>query len=419
MVLNDISPQSGASNPASQNGNEPRTYTRGHLPIPGYPLVLKTEYLARPDFFTLYFGFFGQRNWLHKNVRQIHERIENCKVVINRIPTQDELDAFVEGGSKYIYHQRMGAPYSGAIGMAYAYWRLSNTREVRQLAPGAVEGKRPSPAQVFGALKLYASIEPANFRRLIVWGGVRYFFWVLTGSFVTSVWGMFHDVKASMGDPRLKQFLAEMRDNNPEEVRRRKIQRVQERGRAVKEAAERRAQGLPPVEAGMGQGQGAESEGVYAESQQYDQGGGAYGSLDPYSSSAARESAPLASPAPDRYQRRSYGDSSTTESMRGATTVDENKATDFFAGDDASPVAADYQSGSGSQGSAWDRIRQQAGSGSGSQGGGSAWNRPSMPDNDRPQREQSQAEFDRLLEAERNMAGDSQGGEKKGWGRWN
>ncbi|RHZ58422.1 hypothetical protein CDV55_103741 [Aspergillus turcosus] len=414
MVLNDTSPQSGDSNPASQNGYGPR----GHLPIPGYPLVLKTERLSRPDFFTLYFGFFGQRNWLQKNVRHIHERIESCKVMINRLPTQDELDVFVEQGSKDIYHGRLGAPYSGVLGAAYVYWRLSNTREVRQLAPGLEAGKRPTPGQVFGALKRYASIEPSNFRLLVVWAGVRWFGWVVTGWALTSVWSTFTEVRATMTDPRLKQFFAEMRANDPEEVRKRKIRRVVERSKAAKEAAERRAQGLPPVEAGMGQAAG----GVYAESHEQDQGGAAYGSLDPYSSSSARESVPSTlQDKPASLPRRLYGDS-TTESMRGATTVDENKATDFFAGDDASPVAAEYQSGGGSQGSAWDRIRQQAGSGSqrGQDSGlGSAWNRPSMPDNERQQREQSQAEFDRLLEAERNMGGDSQGGEKKGWGRWN
>lgn len=296
-------------------------------------------------------------------------------------------------------------------------------REVRQLAPGGVEpGKRPTPAQVFGALKLYASIEPSNFRQLLGWAGVRWFGWVVTGWTLTTVWAMFTDVKATMTDPRLKQFFAEVRANDPEEVRKRKIQRVVERSKAAKEAAERRAQGLPPVEVGMDQG----AAGVYAESHEHDQGGAAYGSLDSYSSSSARESVPSTSQDRAADIRRLFGDSSTTESMRGATTVDENKATDFFAGDDASPVAAEYQSGGGSQGSAWDRIRQQAssGSGSGSQGGqasglGSAWNRPSMPDNERQQRDQAQAEFDRLLEAERNMAGDSNGGEKKGWGRWN
>lgn len=124
--------------------------------------------------------------------------------------------------------------------------------------------------------------------------------------------------------------------------------------------------------------------------------------------------------------------------MRGVTSVDQNKGTDFFESDDASPVAAEYRSGGDSQGSAWDRIRQQAGQDSrlGSawtrsvnerqqreqdSGPGSAWSGvSSTPDSERRQREQAQAEFDRLLEAERNMAaGDSEGREKKGWGRWN
>ncbi|GIC89089.1 putative endo-1,3(4)-beta-glucanase [Aspergillus udagawae] len=449
MVLNDTSPQSNPEdfNAPSQNGSN--LYTSGHIPIPGYPLVLKTEYLSRPDPFTLYFGFIGQRNWLHKNSAHIRDRIESCKVMINRLPTQEELDAFVYHGSKYIYHQRLGAPYASAIGTAYMYWRVRNSEVVARLAPGLKPGQRPSPAQVLAAVKLYSTIEPANFRQVMVSGSFRWFFWVAAGSVITSVWGMFHDLKETMGDPRLKQFFAEMRDNDPEEVRRRKVQRAVDRTKAAKEAAERRAQGLPPVEVGMGQGP-VVGGGGYAESHEYDQGGGAYGSLDPYSSSSARESVPSASsdkPAthPDRNLGRLYGDRSATESMRGATTVDENKASDFFASDDASPVAAEYRSDDGSQGSAWDRIRQQASSGSGSQGTqgsglgsawsrsvnerqqreqdsgvGSAWNRgSSSPDSERQQREQAQADFDRLLEAERNVAGDSEGGEKRGWGRWN
>ncbi|GIJ86331.1 hypothetical protein Asppvi_005218 [Aspergillus pseudoviridinutans] len=447
MVLNDTSPQSESEGSYAPSQNGSNSYTSGHIPIPGYPLVLKTEYLSRPDPFTLYFGFVGQRNWLHKNGAHVRDRIESCKVMINRLPTQEELDAFVYHGSKYIYHQRLGAPYCGAIGMAYVYWRVRNSGVVAHLAPGLKPGQRPSPAQVLAAVKLYSTIEPANFRQLMVWGSFRWFFWVAAGSVITSVWGMFHDLKETMGDPRLKQFFAEMKDNDPEEVRRRKVQRVVEKTKAAREAAERRAQGLPPVEPGMGQGVGA-GGGGYAESHEHDQDGGTYGSLDPYSSSSARETVESASsdkPAnlPDRNLGRLYGDPSATQSMRGATTVDQNKTSDFFESDDASPVAAEYRSDGGSQGSAWDRIRQQASSGS--QGGqdsglGSAWNRSvnerqqreqdsglgsawnrgsSSPDSDSRQREQAQAEFDRLLEAERNMAGDSQGGEKKGWGRWN
>ncbi|RHZ49657.1 putative endo-1,3(4)-beta-glucanase [Aspergillus thermomutatus] len=426
MVLDNTLAQAGNSNPPLQN--EFRSYTRGHLPIPGYaPLVLKTECLSRPDLFTLYFGFLGSRNWLHKNGEHIRDRIESCKIVLNRLPTQEELDAFVDHGSRYIYHQRLGAPYSGAAGMAYLYWRVRNSGLVAHLVPGGLRpGTKPTPGQVLAAVNLYSTIEPANFRRLLMSGGFRWLFCVLSGSVITSIWGMFHDLKATMGDPRLEQFFAEMRQKDPEEVRKRKIQAAIERSKSGREAAVRRAQGLPPVEVGMGQGAGA-GAGVYAESHEHDQGGGAYGSLDPYSSSSARGSVPSASPdkpanLPDRNLQRLYGDPSTTESMRGAPTVDENKATDFFDSDDASPVAAEYRSDGGSQGSAWDRIRQQAGS-QGRKDGGlrSAWNRGSLTaDNDGQQRDQAQAEFDRLLEAERNMAGDSsEGGEKKGWGRWN
>lgn len=436
MVLNDTSPQpeSGTSSASSQNGSE--SYSSGYIPIPGYPLVLKTECLSRPDLFTLYFGFFGQSNWLHKNSAHIRDRIESCKVMINRLPTQEELDAFVYHGSKYIYHQRLGAPYSGAIGTAYLYWRVRNSGVVAHLAPGLKPGQKPSPAQVLAAVKLYSTIEPANFRQLMVWGSFRWLFWVAAGSVVTGVWGMFHDLKETMGDPRLKQFFAEMRDKDPEEVRKRKIQRVVERNKAAKEAAERRAQGLPPVEVGMDQG--ASAGGGYAESQEYGQGAGPYGSLDSYSSSSARESAPSASWDKPANLGRLYGDRSSTEAMRGVTSVDQNKGTDFFESDDASPVAAEYRLGGDSQGSAWDRIRQQAGQDSrlGSawtrsvnerqqreqdSGPGSAWSGvSSTPDSERRQREQAQAEFDRLLEAERNMAaGDSEGREKKGWGRWN
>ncbi|KAF4164766.1 hypothetical protein CNMCM6936_008733 [Aspergillus lentulus] len=242
MVLNDTSPlsESESSNASSQNGSN--SYNSGHIPIPGYPLVLKTEYLSRPDLFTLYFGFVGQRNWLHKNSAHIRDRIESCKVMINRLPTQDELDAFVYHGSKYIYHQRLGAPYSGAIGTAYLYWRVRNSGVVAHLVPGLKPGQKPSPAQVLAAVKLYSSIEPANFRQVMIRGSFRWFFWVVAGSMMTSVWGMFHDLKETMGDPRLKQFFAEMKDKDPEEVRRRRVQRVAERTKAAKEAAERRAQ---------------------------------------------------------------------------------------------------------------------------------------------------------------------------------
>ncbi|EAW13250.1 putative endo-1,3(4)-beta-glucanase [Aspergillus clavatus NRRL 1] len=459
MTIDDASSQ--ANNPYAPD--EGRTsYTPGHIPLPKHPhLVVKTELLARPDPFTLYFGFFGSRSWQANAARGLSERVDNTQFLLNRLPTQDELDAFTVYSSRYIYHQRMGAPIAGSLFLARAYMQARSSAALAPFmpGPGLADGANanakltPTPKQVVDALRVYARVDAAGFRQALVFGGIKWVFWTLAGTVASSMWALFHDTRESMADPRLRQFMAELSQHPPKEMRKRKLEAAMEMQRQRHSERQQRDLGVAresasaserepepaQMETGHGhghdQGYGEGSEGTGAGAGVgvgVGVGGGSgsgygYG----YSSQDANSSARQSAPSPQQYGDASRGSSS---------------GSDFFDGDDASPVAADYRSEglSGLQGSAWDRIRQQSGAVSQgrsnpilvssspspspqpqSQSQWGSWknqdHNSAAADSERQQREQAQAEFDRMLEAERTLGNEAPdgSGQKKGWGRWN
>lgn len=432
MVLDDASPQAGSY--SAGNGTD---YTRSQGP-PGqnpalaryFPLKIKPEHVVQPDLFTLYFGFFGASNWKRVVSWALTERVENTWLLTNRGPTQDEMDAFTTCTTRSIYYRRMGVPLSSFLGTAYIYY---------QLRKDPIVPPKATPAQFFAGMRALAKVDWQGFRGLMAKQAFKMLFFTTTGAIVSGFAGTWSDTKSVLTDPRLRQFVEDMKGQKPEDIRRRKLEATNERIRRVRNGEQdiRRQ-----VREGLG-GNGG-----------YDQGA----DQDPYSYGST---ASVSSPAESDYsasqysqqndsadQSRSTSDASRRPQMyggapasRGMGNGQPSAGSDFFFGgsdDDASPTAPEYRhtNADGSPaGSAWERIRRQSGvpgpqqssarssrmqQWGQSQNAGDASNYSASQAQDRydydrsRERDQAQADFDKLMEAERNATnGPSRG---RGWG---
>lgn len=201
-------------------------------------------------------------------------------------------------------------------------------------------------------------------------------------------------------DPRLADFREVAKSQDPE-VKKRKAMEAWKREAAEK--AGRIVPGIAGDQSTPGEEQGQ---------QQQEQSASASMGWGPSSSSSSSSSP---SPPP-----------------RARPVAEQSQGASFFDDDDASPTAPEYRHAEGRSqgGSAWDRIRQHTMSGSSSQsgqspqakqeqGGWNSWQGASSPGSGsgysssnpdwgrQREREQSQAEFDRLVESERNAGTDS------------
>ncbi|CAG8135021.1 unnamed protein product [Penicillium olsonii] len=415
MSSDNASPQasqySNNENPADQTRTLP-----GHNPaLARYnSLQLRQEAVVRPDLFTLYFGFLGTANWKRKVASALTDRVENHYVLTARSPTQDELDAIVEHGTRSLYRNRVGLPVGALIGGAWTYAKLRSSPNFPRT--------NPTPQAILQAMRLSSTnISLKSFAATAAW---RMLFATCFFSALSNIYAVYNDATSMLTDPRLKGFVEEMRSQKPEDVRKRKLQAASERIRSMRTGEQ--TIGLQFKQA-LGQ------PGEYSGS--YEQDPNDYStppnSYSEYESSNSTESTYSSSNQP------STPASTGPVWARGRGTQpasEQTSGSDFFDDDDASPTAAEYRNTNidgSSSGSAWDRIRRQnaaAGSRSPQQHAmpqsslhayGSYENTQSDQDRYRSEqlseKDKAQAEFDRMIEAERN-AGSDKSPRNRGWG---
>lgn len=431
MVLDDASPQEG-----SYNTGNVSDYTRSQGP-PGqnpalaryFPLKIKPELVVQPDLFTLYFGFFGASNWKRVIAEALTERVENTWLLTNRGPTQDEMDAFTTYTSRSIYYRRMGVPLSSFLGTAYIYNRLRRIQNIPQKA---------TPVQLLAALRTFAQVDRQGFRSMMAKQAFKMLFITTTGAIVSSFAGMWSDTKGVLTDPRLRQFVEDMKGQKTEDIRRRKLEAVNERVRRVRNGEQDiRRQVREELGGAGGYDQGVDQDPYSYENTASMSSAGSDYSTSQYSQQNGSTGQPR--PTTDASRRpQMYGGATAS---RGMGNGQPSSGSDFFFGgsdDDASPTAPEYRhtNADGSPaGSAWERIRRQSGvpgpqqasaSSSRMQQWGQSQNAADSSsysssesqdryDYDRRrEKEQAQADFDKLMEAERNATnGPSRG---RGWG---
>lgn len=307
------------------------------------------------------------------------------------------------------------------------YTQAKDTHYYQTLVPGAAEGKIPSPRQLATGIRKFANLDPTAFRTTLAATAFRLFFWTITGATVASMYSVYRDAINTFSDPRLAEFVTAVREQKPEEVRKRKLEAASERYHQ----AQARKQQQPQLDV-----MEPSEEGAFAESHEHDHQQDGYSSL--YTGTSL-ESPDKPSNLPDHNMGRLYGDPGSGSRIGGGK--DQDSVSDFF--DDASPTAPEYQTSDRApstnffQRGAWDRIRQQNVNSPQEQqgdsrqqpenwnvqnsgGGGGDKNNYNSRDQERQQeKEQAKADFERMLDAERSISSDGSsghGGQGHGWG---
>lgn len=422
MVHSDASPQGGLYPDNNASANTPSRAPAGQTPPLAryFPLKIKPDLVVQPDPLTLYFGFFGTWNWRRNVAQALTERVENTWVRINRNPTQDEMDAFTTHTSRGIYYRRMGMSLSGLLGTAYLV----------KITPSL---PRSTPEQFKSWMR---TMDGPVAMRAVFKAAFKIMFVTTTGVIVSSMVAAYTETKGALTDPRLEQFIEDMRTQKPEEIRKRKMQAAAERVRRIRA-------GEKDISAGIKED--LSWGGGYDQVANQDQ----YGYDNSASTDSPSESDAWGTSQSEQQNQPSgpntsqmYGSSNAPQGMGNEPASPSASGSDFFFGrsdDDASPTAPEYRhtNADGSPaGSAWDRLRRQTGR-SGSQqpparpprmqqwgrtqgapessGYSPAGDQDRYDTDRRREKVQAQAEFDKMMEAERNVSNDAPS-RSRGWG---
>lgn len=399
MVLDDNSPSSSTSLDSSSRNSE--TWDSADLDSRNaavFPLRLNRENLQRPGQLLLYTGFAGPWNWERTVVHRITSQLETMKSIMRRDPTQPELDALVEHTSREVNTSRIGLPIGLTAGSVHAYYTLRKRLNI------------PAQKSLFDSLRTaWQQAAVPDRRQAAFQAGLRFGIWVIftLGNF--GALASYRFTVALSGDPRLGDF----RDA----IRKYAEARMQRLGNNGDKARQRRDE----TDAARHATASAEEP-----------------SGNTYARGTEDRAGSMSDQVPSRNYDSSYSSSSATSQ-------------DFF--DDTSPTAPEYQESSTSQSSssrssnenAWDRIRRENASRSSSSppnwggqrtsaGAPAQGFQPSSAEGSefssyaseerkgQRERDASQRDFDRMLDAERQLSkdgGDSGSEEKKnGWKRW-
>lgn len=417
MVLDDASPQAGAypDTPGRAGPQEKESLGPNPAMASNFKLQVKSDFVVRPDYFTLVFGFLGRRNWERTVAYTMMERVENSWLLTGRALTQDELDAFTAYSTQTLYYRRMGVPIASFFGTAWIY---NTTRKNLSLPSNA------SPTTVYTALRNFAKADKAGFRSTLASAAFKMLFITTTGAILSGFAALWTETRSVVTDPRLRGFVEDMRGQKPEEVRNRKVKAASERVRRMRGGEK----DIEPYIIEELRHPGSHVERNDTDSYAYDNSptsssvddGMVYATSDE-SSSASQQQSMTATP------RRTWGSSTQAGPARTGSAGEPSGGTDYFLSgndDDASPTAPEYRNtnpGSSTSGSAWDRLRRQTGSQPSrapptqesapqwgqQQDSGSSSERDMYYANQEREQNQAQAEFNRMLEAERQISNDS------------
>jgi hypothetical protein len=418
MSSDDASPQAGQFNNGSSATDAPSRTLPGRNPaLAKYnKLQLRQDTIVKPDLFTLYFGFLGTGNWKRKVADVVTTRVENHYVLAARSPSQSELDALVEHGTRSLYYNRIGLPAGSFIGGAWIYGQV-------RLSPAWP--RNPTPMAILNSMR--QSTAQNSFKQVAAIAGFRMVVTITLASFVSGVCAAWSDTKNMLTDPRLKGFVDDMRDQKPEDVRKRKLQAASERLRNMRAGEQ---------DIGSQMQQAIGQPGGYVSGSYEEDPNNSFTSSNSYSgfeNSNTFQSSD--NPTPDQpYKPISNGGPVWAQGRGTQPASEQQSVVDFLDYDDASPTATEHRhtniDGS-SNGSAWDRIRRQNAGGRPQPHQKSGILQPSQNPSSyseysragqerygseqRSEKDQAQANFDKLIDAERNVG--SEGSPRnRGWG---
>jgi hypothetical protein len=420
MSADDGSPRAGPySDGKSSTDASPQTLP-GHNPaLAKYnKLQLRPDTVVKPGLFMLYFGFLGTANWKRKVAGMITTRVENHYVLTARSPSQEELDAIVEHGSRGLYHARVGLPIGTLMGGAWTYFNVRSS---------PAWPRNPTPMAILNSMR--QATAQASLKQVALQTTFRMIFATSFCSIVSSIYAAFVETKSTLADPRLERFIKETGKQNPEDIRKRKLQAASERLRITRTGEQDTGTQMKQA---IGQPEGYVS-GSYE--QDPNDSYTSPNSYSEYDNSQTPQSG--SNPNPDQSRKPVSNGGPVWARGRGTQPASEQKsALDFLEEDDASPTAPEYRNTNidgSSNGSAWDRIRRQNTGGRSQPPQQHGVSQPSQnpylnyseysrndsrndqerhESESRSEKDQAQADFDKMIDAERNV-----GSERSSWNR--
>ncbi|KAL6235245.1 hypothetical protein BDW75DRAFT_144503 [Aspergillus navahoensis] len=384
-------------------GSNPRPLGLPPVLAPGVKLDPKS--ICRPGLETLYLGFFGTRNYHKAVVRRLVHKLEIGSAIVNRPLTQEELDFYVETISQATSNNRWGLITGVEFGMLAGLVLGQRKKEFQQYAPPIDANKPAVFTRYVETLKTMRVADPAMFQRTIMSLCKTTFIGGVCGWIVGSAYAMSRSAAAASTDPRIKQHREEFMKVD---------QRVAERRRRAAMVA--RAHGAQGKVEDDPFNQDGLYQGVFEESSSTTTSQPADTSALPTIQSTSTSSESQSTPAWPSPHSGTFSSSAPTSS--------QHKESTFF-DDDASPIAPDFRdTDTASQGSAWERIRQQNQNPSYNPSASQPRYERAQPaaeatgSDSYRERERARAEFDRMLEAERNQHNDSDDGSRGAGGWW-
>ncbi|KAL3455123.1 hypothetical protein BJX64DRAFT_272968 [Aspergillus heterothallicus] len=354
--------------------------------------AVRAELIRKPDPITLYVGFLGTPWWRDMYARFLLARLQDSSYKVGRPLTQPEVDAYVDTHNTLVSNFRRGIPLGLSAGTAKFFFYEQNYKHLLAYAPSDRPEWQAMPAfrRYVEGTKMLVKMDTDMAKRLLGRWFFRLCTWTITGTFGLQFAAMFLMTSRLIADPRMQQHIADMKQQPPEQIRERRKQAVIERrtqqARELQQASEN----------GAAQNQGNEQT-------EYANDSPSMGSVTASSTESAFPQAPSVTYTPYRPPN---------------PPGDQDKGIGFFDDDDASPTAPEYRAtvrreNTAAQGSAWERLRNQAQNPAASETASPAvgsWGRSdaSAANNDgQRERERAQAEFNRMLDAERNQENES------------
>ncbi|KAL4898897.1 hypothetical protein BDW74DRAFT_120773 [Aspergillus multicolor] len=381
---------------------------------PGVTLNPDSIYSCAPDI--RLFGFLGTKNYHRAVAVRVSQMLGVGSAIINRPLTQDELDFYVETTSETTSDSRGSFLLGLELGAPTGFLWAQRSAEFKKYAPPIDASSKTLGLfkRYFETLKIMRDTDKAVYRRTLlkpvkvmaVAGFVCWAFGTLWSRGQT-LWKLKHD-------PRMKQHNAEFANTDDQAAEKRRRLALIDHARMLQDKL------------GFTFSQEDTHENGFEESPSTTPSNQA----DTYASPSTRPESYTSSASND--QNMPAWPSSTSQTYPyHAPAANTGKESSFF-DDDASPIAPDHKdTNAASGGSAWERIRRQNAIQSQNPSPyQSASPYPSQPRYEQAQptadsgsdanreRERAQAEFDRMLEAERRQQNDSDGGSSASRGWW-
>ncbi|CAI7641525.1 unnamed protein product [Penicillium pancosmium] len=399
MVLDDASFEE-SGNPGGITSTANPQLSKNPALLHSNPVRVRPELLVKPDPITLYLGFWGTTIWKLSLAGELANDVEGWWVTSGRIPTQDEFDVFTAAGSRALYTKHLAYPMGYFLSSSYLFMGARKS---------PYYPKKPTLANFFTGLNGFRLNDPAGFRTMLGQKCFMMLFILFTSGISTRFAAAFRYAQ-DLQDPRLSGYKSAMENSTSEDIQTRKLALGNDRQRRMKTLdygfAGRILEDLGYTRYSItGQGKKGQSR--------HDSASSATDSSEgeiSYDTSQNGQDASVPQSSYGSVQNSGYGSSQADSKLDFFGSSDE---------DDASPTAPEYRNTSMtgmSTGSAWDRIRRQNSAQGSRPAAPRQWGQAqaqsdtgstndSLPiDQDRREKDQAQADFDKMMDAERNAS---------------